>query len=142
MKSLALLISLCALAAPAYAAAGLVGPKCEASAASGKCTYDVSLVELIARPDEFHGKVVRVIGYVRLEFEGNAIYLSKESYDAAISRNGLWIDPPAGSPLAKKGAVWGPRYAIVEGRFDASDHGHMGMFSGTITDTSRLDPWQ
>jgi hypothetical protein len=117
--------------------------KCEALDSAGHCTrYGVSMVELLARPEMFHGKRVRVIGYVRLEFEGNAIYLSKESYEAAIAKNALWLDPPIGSALAKKGAKWGPRYAIVEGRFDATMTGHMGSFSGAITDTTRLEPWK
>ena len=117
--------------------------KCWTTDSQGACTlYDVSLLELIAKPEAFHGKRVRLIGYVRLEFEGNAIYVSKESYEAAISKDALWLDPPAESPLARKGAKWGPRYAVVEGRFDAINQGHMGAFAGTITDTTRLDPWQ
>src|SRR5262245_37970159 len=117
LKTLAqLLTSLVVLAMPSHAADGSLERTCETSVFSDRCTYGVSIVELISRPELFHGKNVRVIGYVRLEFEGNAIYLSKESYDAGISRNGLWLDPPVNSPLTKKGAVWGPRYAIVEGR--------------------------
>ena len=32
---------------------------------------DVSLIQLIANPQMFDGKLVRVIGFLRLEFEGN-----------------------------------------------------------------------
>lgn len=39
---------------------------------------DVSLVQLIANPGDFHGGLVRVIGFCRLEFEGNALYLHRE----------------------------------------------------------------
>src|SRR6266850_7297599 len=39
-------------------------------------SYQVSLLELVARPELFDGKRVRVTGYVHLEFEGNALYLS------------------------------------------------------------------
>jgi hypothetical protein len=140
LRPLVLLTSL-AWVIPSYAADDLPKRRCVASKFSDKCTYEVSIIELISRPELFHGKQVRVIGYVRLEFEGNAIYLSKESHEAGIFKNALWLDPPPRSPLAQKGASWGPRYAIVEGRFDATDHGHLGLFSGAITDTTRLDPW-
>ena len=53
---------------------------------------DVSLVQLIANPKDYHGKIVRAIGFVRLEFEGNAIYLHQEDYKHGITKNGLWID--------------------------------------------------
>lgn len=139
---LAALLSCLVLAEPVTLADDLLKPKCESESSAGECTlYGVSLIELIAKPEAYHGKRVRLIGYVRLEFEGNAIYISKESYDAGISKNALWLDPPPSSSLAK-GVAWGPRYAIVEGRFDATNLGHMGMFSGTITDTTRLDPWK
>jgi len=36
----------------------------------------VSLIQFIAAPKEFDGKYVRVQGFVRIEHEGTAIYLS------------------------------------------------------------------
>lgn len=137
----ALLIACLAIFEPAALADDPLKDRCESAASDGECAlYGVSLIELIARPEACDGKQVRVIGYVRLEFEGNAIYISKESYEAGISKNALWLDPPASSSLTKA-AAWGPRYAIVEGRFYAKNLGHMGMFSGSIVDTKRLDPW-
>jgi hypothetical protein len=35
---------------------------------------------LIADPKRFDGQTVRVIGYLHLEFEGNAVYLSKPAW--------------------------------------------------------------
>jgi len=31
---------------------------------------DVTLIQLIANPEKFDGKLIRVIGFLRLEFEG------------------------------------------------------------------------
>jgi hypothetical protein len=121
----------------------LLEAKCDSRSASGQCTlYEVSIIELIARPKVFHGKRVRIIGYARIEFEGSAIYLSKESYDAHLTKNALWLGRPQGTPLTEKHAVWGPQYAIVEGEFDAMRRGHMDSFSGSIRNTTRLDPWK
>lgn len=141
--ALAVFLSALATAKPSPAAEDILKAKCESVSSTGECTlYGISLIELIAKPEAYDGKRVRLIGYVRLEFEGNAIYLSKESYEAGISKNALWLDPPKSSPLAKKHTIWGPGYAVVEGRFDAMDHGHMGAFSGAIKDTTRFDPWR
>jgi len=41
-------------------------------------------VPLIANPKDYHGKIVRVIGFVRLEFEGNAIYLHQGDYKHSL----------------------------------------------------------
>jgi hypothetical protein len=102
-----------------------------------------SLAELIARPELYDGKRVRVIGFVNFEFEGNGLYMSREDWEQSIFRNGVWIDPPArfqadGGPAA---VVPNQRYVIVEGTFDARHTGHMGMWSGAVERVTRLDPW-
>jgi hypothetical protein len=45
---------------------------------------DVSMVQLLATPERFHGKRVRFTGFVHLAFEGNGIYLHKEDFDHGI----------------------------------------------------------
>jgi hypothetical protein len=96
----------------------------------------VSLITLIANPERYEGKVVRVIGFVQLEFEGNAIYVHEEDFRRAITDNALWLDVPRGFRGYEAGS-----YAIVEGTFTAKDRGHMGMFSGDIKNVTRLEPW-
>lgn len=109
---------------------------CAEHAQGGACTlYDASLVQLIARPELFNGRKVRVIGFVNLEFEGNGIYLSREDWRHAIYQNGLWIEPPASVRDSLQ------RYMIVEGTFNAAHRGHMGMWSGAIERITRFDPW-
>lgn len=96
----------------------------------------VSLITLIANPDRYEGRVVRVIGFVQLEFEGNAIYLHEEDFRRAITDNALWLDAPKNFRGYEAGS-----YAIVEGTFTSKQHGHMGMFSGEIMNVTRLEPW-
>lgn len=118
----------------------LLFPLCLSLVFGSACaqTVDVSLVSLIATPKEFHGKSVRVIGYVRLEFEGDSIYLRKEDSQRRIAKNGLWLDVDV--PAAQKAGV-NNRYAIVEGIFSMEEKGHFGMWSGSIKSVTRLDPW-
>jgi hypothetical protein len=101
---------------------------------------DVSLIQLIAQPEKFDGRPVRLIGFLRIEFEGNAIYLHREDFDHGISKNGVWIDVPADMSDRQKRDV-NMRYVICAGIFSANNHGHMGMFSGAITNVRRLEFW-
>ena len=101
---------------------------------------EVSMVELVATPAAFAHKRIRVVGFVSLEFEGNAIYLHREDWQRGLTRNGIWLDVTTydgGHAIAGRK----PGYAIVEGVFEPETHGHMGLFSGSIAQLSRLDPW-
>lgn len=118
--------------------AAFIGLVVFASASSAQ-PVDVSLVSLIATPREFDGKQVRVIGFARLEFEGNAIYLHREDYLQGITKNGLWLDVER---VPKKSAASANnRYVIAEGVFSMTDKGHLGMWSGSIQKVTRMDPW-
>ncbi|MFY7867182.1 hypothetical protein, partial [Roseateles sp.] len=116
----------------------LIGLLVFASATSAQ-PLDVSLISLIATPKEFDGKRVRVMGFARLEFEGNAIYLHRDDYLQGITKNGLWLDVV---PVSKKSALsTNNQYVIVEGVFSTKDGGHLGLWSGSIQRVTRMDPW-
>jgi hypothetical protein len=102
---------------------------------------DVSLINLIATPEKYNGRQIRIIGYLNLEFEGNGIYLHKDDYDNGISKNGLWVEMSMDStrlPEIKKSIK---KYVLMEGTFDLSG-GHMGAYSGSIKDITRLEIWR
>jgi hypothetical protein len=101
---------------------------------------EVSIVELLANPLTYDGKQVQIIGFLRLEFEGDALYLHREDFEHAISKNAIWVDRP--KDLSKKQtAEVDKKYVICEGTFNARGHGHMGMFSGSLTHITRLESW-
>jgi hypothetical protein len=100
----------------------------------------VSLVELLAGGNKFDGKVIRVTGVLRLEFEGNALYLSKEHYTHRIAENAVWISLDY-SRLGTNRAVLSKlngRYVLIEGVFWRNNKGHKGMFSGAVQNVSRV----
>ena len=100
---------------------------------------DVTLVQLIANPDRFDGKLIRVIGFLRLEFEGDVLYLHREDYENAILGNGIWVSvTPA---VAKQKATLNMNYVLLEGVFSSGDRGHMGMWSGAIKQIRRAELW-
>jgi hypothetical protein len=100
----------------------------------------VSIVQLIANPQLYDGKRIQIIGYLRLEYEGNALYLHREDFDQQISENAIWIDYPKDLTTEQKNAV-NNKYVICEGIFHGNIHGHMDQFSGEISDMNRLQPW-
>jgi hypothetical protein len=110
-----------------------------AGACNGEEPLDVSLVSLIANPHQFDGKVVRVVGFLHLEFEGNGLYLHKEDCDLAAYKNGVWIDPTGEHFHEAKSN--NNKYVLVVGTFDATDQGHLGMWSGALNQVERLIPW-
>ena len=101
---------------------------------------DVTLVRLIANPEKFDGKLIRVIGFLRLEFEGNVLYLHREDYENAILGDGIWVDVTP--VVTKQSAALNMNYVLLEGIFSAGERGHLGMWSGTIKQVRRAQLWR
>jgi hypothetical protein len=102
----------------------------------------VSIINLIATPEKYHGKKIQIIGYLHLEFEGDAIYLHKEDYVNGISENGLWVNFSDKLTRKKKPNDYSDNYVIILGTFNKDGHGHMGLFNGTMDNIIRLDYWK
>jgi hypothetical protein len=100
---------------------------------------DISLIRLIANPEANDGKLVRVMGQVVIEFEGNGIFLTGENM-RAVPKNGLWIDPPKELKLRRGGQHF--KLALIEGTFSAKERGHFGMWSGSIKNITRFEVWE
>ncbi|WP_309897491.1 hypothetical protein [Archangium sp.] len=98
----------------------------------------VSIIQLIARPELYDGKVVQLVGYGTFEHEGTAIYLHAQDYEYGVSRNSVWL-----SLGEKWKGSFGtqPRYVLVRGVFRAGDGGHKGLHSGDLSDIERLEDW-
>jgi hypothetical protein len=51
----------------------------------------VSLVQLIATPEKFDGKVVAVQGFLDMDREGDLLYLHQADSENVILSNAIWI---------------------------------------------------
>ena len=100
---------------------------------------DVSMIQLIADPQRFEGKTIRVIGFLRLEFEGNAVYLHREDFEKLIFQNGVWIELT--DSQLKTSAKLNNGYVIIEGTFSSTEKGHFATWPGSIQKVSRLSNW-
>jgi hypothetical protein len=100
-----------------------------------------SLVQVLARPEYYHGKEIMVEGYLVVEFEGTAIYLSKDDADF-MTRNGFWVSfekntlDLSDAEIAKR---FNCKYVRLQGTFDAGNSGHLGEWLGAIGNVSRLE---
>jgi hypothetical protein len=104
----------------------------------------VSLIQLIADPAAYDGKLVRVEGYLHDKFEDSALYLSKEQADFLIGYNAVWVNY-VDKNLSLQGGIKNPqrqyfdcRNVLLEGIFDKKGHGHRGMFSGELKAVNRV----
>jgi hypothetical protein len=96
-------------------------------------TKDVALVALIATPDAWHGKHVRVVGFYHSGLEESGLYMHQADFNEAITKNAIWLD------MAKENRDLSGRYVLVEGVFDADYEGHLSLYSGTLRDVRRME---
>jgi hypothetical protein len=100
----------------------------------------ISLIQLIANPAAYNGKNVEVIGFLHLEFEGDALYLHREDFEMALTKNSVWIRRPQYLTKAQIEAI-NNRYVLCVGVFRADRNGHMGLFTGEIGQITHLELW-
>ena len=95
-----------------------------------------SLIQLIATPKKYHNKTVKVDGFLQIEFEGNALYLHKEDAQFLMTANGLWVE--LSEEMKNNSEKYHNQHVFIEGIFNAKGHGHMGLFSGTIENITKI----
>lgn len=103
--------------------------------------FNVSIVQLLAHRDRYQGKKVQLAGYMSLQFESSAIYLSKEDADYGICGNGFWVAFDK-SKVPFDNAI-GPNefdktYVLIEGTFNKKSRGHGSAWQGTIEGIDRV----
>ena len=116
---------------------------CVGFGADGGCVlWNPSLRELIDERDAYHGRRVRVTGYVNFEFEGNGLYVSRDDWQHRRYANGVWINPPRGFESGSGPAPDSPnrRFVLVEATFRADRRGHFSLWSGSLQDVTRIEP--
>jgi hypothetical protein len=100
----------------------------------------VSIISLIANPEKYDGRPVRVNGAIRLEFEAKALCLHQEDVIQRIYMNCLWIQPDLNALAVDEGTLsaLNNQYVILEGTFRKDEHGHRGLYSAAITGIWRV----
>jgi hypothetical protein len=100
----------------------------------------LSLIQLIATPERYDGKKIRIQGFANIEFEGDSLFLNRESCLRHIHKDGLWLHIPGW--VEKNQSLFHHRYVLLEGKFIADDHGHMSMWNGAVSDITRFQVFE
>jgi hypothetical protein len=107
----------------------------------------VSIFRLLANPESFSGKFIRVEGFLHIKHEDQALYANIESADHLMTQNAFWIKIDQENirfqPLQKNLKFislhhFNEKFVLIEAVFDYQSKGHMGMFSGTLDKVSRI----
>ena len=105
---------------------------------------NTSLIKLISNPENFHGKRIRVTGYLNLEFEGDAIYFNNIDYENGIYENAVWVNFADKIDIDNKLNPshnlknFNHKYVSIEGTFNKNANGHMALFAGQIDNIDRI----
>lgn len=101
----------------------------------------VSMTALLAQPEKYHLQKVIVKGVGNIEFEDNALYLNKDSWENFVTEDSLWLDIDFPNPvvtLARARQLNGD-YVLIAGTFDMDISGHFGVWHGGITNITRYE---
>ena len=104
---------------------------------SDESTYqDVLLENLAIAPSRYHNKRIRVVGVCQLQFEGTVLWLNDEARTDGRLDKAIWLN--VGWPPSRVIKVRSGQHVVVEARFDATDHGHMGCCKGALDSIERI----
>lgn len=109
------------------------------STISAKTPAYVSLIRLIADPAEFNGKLVSVVGFLRLEPEGAALYVAATDYDNGLSENALHLE--LSDQIAQSARELNMSYVRLVGTFSTKHLGDLPFPSGEIIGITRCELW-
>jgi hypothetical protein len=109
----------------------------------------VPFVKLLASPETYTGKRVRVAGFLHVKFEDSALYLTKDDGDFVTLANAVWIEYDSNPSLElqerkRTGETrndlkqFDGKYVLLEGTFTPDRRGHLGAFQGTIEKVTRV----
>lgn len=120
-------------------AVGCEGPKDRAATNSEaqRRAQPVSLIQLIASPDRFDGRLVRVQGFGVIQYEAMGVFHSAEDADYGNTKDGIWLELDTEQVGRYRHASG--REIIVEGIFSEGMKGHLSAWSGALTKVRRLE---
>lgn len=100
----------------------------------------VPMQQLLSEPERFEGQRVRTIGFLRLEFEANALYPTRDDFNNAVMQHAVWLDL-TNAQLRRLGKL-NNGHVIVEGTFSAQYKGHGGKWPGALHPVTDVRMWR
>lgn len=100
----------------------------------------VKLADVLAHPDEYHGKRISVVGFYHGEFEGSSLAIDQAASRRRDDNHSVWRS--GASTFADKSAIndRNDSWLRIEGIFLRGPAGHMGLWPGEIVRLTRIEP--
>lgn len=95
--------------------------------------HTVSIVNLLATPERFDDKRIRVIGVATAGHGSDALYLTTDDARLSVGVNGIALSFEGSRATEEQKRSLNMKHVLVEGRFRAV---HPAHFSGLIVDVS------
>ncbi|MDL2358502.1 MAG: hypothetical protein QFF03_24905 [Pseudomonadota bacterium] len=113
---------------------GMAGP------AQAAAPRTLAMQELLAHPGNFAGQRVRVVGFLQLAFESNALYLTRADGDNAVTGHALLLELSNGQLRAASKLNHG--HVVVDGVVRVADIGHGGKWIAALRPVTRVAMWR
>ena len=99
----------------------------------------VSLVQLIANPEKFDNRPVRVRGFMSMDREGDLLYLDQANAENVLSNNAIWVRRT--EQMERERTKLNMRYVTIVGIFRANFKEQWGDPVGGISDVESAVFW-
>jgi len=96
----------------------------------------VTVFDLVTKGRALDSARVSVDGWLRIEFEGNALYATRDAFDGHREKDAVWLDLT--SPKDPKLASLNGQYVRIKARFEAYEHGHLGAYAGALREINDI----
>lgn len=99
----------------------------------------ISMIQLIANPEKYHLKKIKIEGYFVFEHEGNAIYFNKSDYQNMLFKNAVFLSINKND--LEKNLIEPPYkgYAGIIGVFNMKKLGTYNLYSGSLENVTVID---
>jgi len=98
----------------------------------------VSMIKVIANPEDFQGKEIQLSGYLKLGHEHNVLYFDKEHAYWVMGENAVWLDLK--KEQLEKWSKHKDSYVYVRGIFNTVDGMYFGGYELELKNISRITP--
>ena len=100
----------------------------------------VPMQQLLAEPQRFEGQRVRTTGFLRLEFEANALYQTRDDFNNTVLQHAVWLDLT--NAQLRSLSKLNNGHVVVEGVFSAQYKGHGGKWSRALRHVAGVRMWR
>ena len=94
-----------------------------------------SALRIVSVPWLYHGRKITVIGFLRIQFEGNVLYPSQEAAKYPLTED-IWVDVT--DEMKQRRDELNLNYVRITGTFNAMSYADTGLHAGTLEKIEKI----